>query len=86
MSTVTGYKYAFKKQLPMIEKNVVGSVAVIVRMMVRGCLPVRGNQECHGSMMMNIMCVVKWNQRSMCCYIVIYTWMCKEDRMKHWLQ
>ena len=37
-------EYAFKKQLPVIEKYVDGSVGVMVRMMVRGgCLPVRGN-------------------------------------------
>ena len=36
-------EYAFKKQLPMIEKYVDGSVGAMVRMMVRGgCLPVRG--------------------------------------------
>ena len=39
-------EYAFKKQLPMIEKYVDGSVGAMVRMMVRSsrnCLPVRGN-------------------------------------------
>ena len=61
-------EYAFRKQLPMIEKYIDGSVGAIVRMMVRGgCLPVREIQECHGSMMMNIVCVVKWSQRSICC-------------------
>ena len=39
-------EYAFKKQLPMNEKYVDGSVGAIVRMMVRGgCLPVRGNRR-----------------------------------------
>ena len=36
-------EYAFKKQLPMIEKYVDGSVGAVVRMMRGGCLPVRGN-------------------------------------------
>ena len=37
-------EYAFKKQLPMIEKYVDGSVGAMVRMMVRGgFLPVWGN-------------------------------------------
>ena len=37
-------EYAFKKQLPMIEKYVDGSGDAMVRMMVRGdCLPVREN-------------------------------------------
>ena len=35
---------AFKKQLPMIEKYIDGSVGAMVRMMVRGgCLPVRAS-------------------------------------------
>ena len=37
-------EYAFKKQLPMIEKYVDGSVSAMVRMMVRGgSLLVKGN-------------------------------------------
>ena len=37
-------EYASKKQQPIIEKYVDGSVGAMVRMMVRrGCLPVRGN-------------------------------------------
>ena len=36
------HEYAFKKQLPVIEKYIDGSVCVMLIMMVReGCLPVR---------------------------------------------
>ena len=39
-------EYAFKKQLPMIEKYVDGSVGAMVKMMVRGCCsPVRGKNK-----------------------------------------
>ena len=52
----------------MIEKYVDGSVGAMVRMMMTGgILPVIVIQEYHGSMIMNIVCVVKWSQRSLCC-------------------
>ena len=39
-------EYASKKQLPMIEKYVDGSVGAMVRMMVRGgCLPMMGKYK-----------------------------------------
>ena len=57
-------EYVFKKQLPMIEKYVDGSVGAMVRVMVRGGgLPVTGNTR----MLWNIVCVGKWIQRSICC-------------------
>ena len=62
-------EYVFKKQLPMIEKYVDGSVGAMVRMMVRGdCLPVRGNTRMswkYGDE--HCVCGGKWSQRGICC-------------------
>ena len=52
----------------MNEKYVDGNVCAMVRMMGKGgCLPVWGNTRMSWKHDMNNVCVVKWNQRNMCC-------------------
>ena len=61
-------EYAFKKQLPMIEKYVDGSVGAMVRMMVRGgCLPVRGNTRMLWKYDHEHCVCAEVESRSMCC-------------------
>ena len=65
-------EYASRKQCPMNEKYIDGSVGAMVR---AGCLPVRGSTR-KSWKYDDMRCVCgMWSQKHMCCWIVIFTWM-----------